>query len=162
MTVHIKHILVILALSTALISFAQPPAIQPTPLADVPQLEPLQPQPQATDGVQNQIRDALQGDSPVGSADPVLDDVLQIIQQRGSILDGSSLDELERPAKSTHLKSDRSPAFKRARAAESLLKAARHLEQIGPLDDAQGKLIQQMRQQSARLLTTPPQLTPAD
>jgi hypothetical protein len=95
------------------------------------------------------IRKALSDDPEARhSDDPILDDVLQIINQRGSILDGSSLDiePAAGPRPSTDVGS-------KALAAERLLKAARLLEQIEPQDHSRRDLVKEMRRETVRLLS---------
>ena len=122
------------------------------------------------------IRRALNDDPDAQrSDDPILDDVLSVIKQQGSVLDGSvldrpgngsSLDEtvageslpdastLEGCLETNH--DDRSASARvtsKALAAERLLKAARILEQVRPLDSARLELVQQMRRETVRLLS---------
>ncbi len=102
------------------------------------------------------------GQSPP-SADPLLNDVLEIIRQRGSVLNGSSLDEPEQTHDSLH--SDdlpmqggepgavaRDPSEHRYRTAESLLRSARLLGQIAAQDPEQQSLVRAMRQRALVLL----------
>ena len=44
---------------------------------------------------EQKIRDALNGDAALPTGDGMLDDVIDIVRRRGSILDGSVLDEPE-------------------------------------------------------------------
>ncbi len=100
----------------------------------------------------DQIQKALQGKS-VETGDGILDDMLDVLQERGSILDGSSLDEgLDRlsPASGVSL----SPDSNHAHAAESLLKSARLLEKLGKLGSKQQALVVQMRRVAVDLLTS--------
>lgn len=76
----------------------------------------------------------------------VLDEVLNLIQKRGSILDGSSLDTETEP---TEVDARRG----KARAAEQLLKSARLLEVLSSEDPHRSKLIDRMRAEAAKLLT---------
>ena len=119
--------------------------------------KPIQPTDKALESaIQNQIRKALHEDGVVESGDAMLDDVLNVLKQRGSILDGSALSESIDSSPDTspkHAKADRQN--KRARAAESLLKASRLLQQLGQNDPKQTALIQQMRLESIRLLQPP-------
>ncbi len=126
---------------------------------EIPKLDvvPIAPVPN-TEQQHNKIRAALDGGVPVTDGDPVLDDLLQLIRRRGSVLDGTALDpsndfEASGPhaseAKSTDpitLEDDK--AF----AAESLLRSARLLSQLGVPDAARRELITQMRQEAAKLL----------
>ena len=90
---------------------------------------------------EKQIRDALDGEAGGGhSGDGVLDDILEIIQQRGSILDGSSLDPTAGEAKS----SQGNEVSQNAYAAEQLLRAARLLEGLGEVDRKRAELVAKM------------------
>ena len=96
---------------------------------------------------QRKIREALEGRRLGGSSGNVmLDDILNIIQTEGSILDGSVLDPDQDDVPQS---SDESA---RALAAERLLRASRTLEQLGD-DHARASLVKQMRSEAARLLT---------
>tara|TARA_R110002049_G_scaffold46487_1_gene135188 strand:- start:144667 stop:145140 length:474 start_codon:yes stop_codon:yes gene_type:complete len=118
--------------------------------------EPAQP---ADAKVVETIRKALHDDSAVPSSDdPILDDVLNVIRQQGSVLDGSPLDPKLEPLPESASDADRgdrslAPASHRALAAERLLKAARLLEQVQPLDNARRQLVKQMRRETVRLLS---------
>ena len=97
---------------------------------------------------QDKIRQALEGKTPDnGSGDGVLDDVLNVIKQRGSVLDGSSLDvttdAITQPADET----------KKAHVAEQLLKSARMLEAIGDSGRQRSLLIRQIRSEARKLLS---------
>jgi hypothetical protein len=122
-------VLTVLAAVTQHVTWADPPVV-PSP-------------------IENQIRDALQGELPATPTnDGVLEDVLQVIKQRGSVLDGSVLDA----------EPDQSPAppakaFTATLAAEQLLKAARLLEKTGPLDQDRAELVKSMRAEAVQLLT---------
>ena len=107
----------------------------------------VEPPQQADTKVVEKIQQALRDDSDVeATGDPILDDVLQIIKQQGSVLDGSSLDQPEEDA-APDTESDK------ALAAERLLKAARCLEDIKPLDETRRHLVKQMRRETVRLLS---------
>ncbi|TWU24947.1 hypothetical protein Pla52o_12440 [Novipirellula galeiformis] len=102
--------------------------------------------------IETKIRRALDGaPDGVNSSDPLLDDVLGLIQSRGSILDGSSLD----PAMETPLASEQGPSDldNRARAAECLLRSARLLQRLGPPSASRNELVTKMRHEAGRLLT---------
>jgi hypothetical protein len=125
----------------------QPPAGSTRPSADNPNSR-------ATD----QIQKALRGKS-VETGDGILDDMLEVLQQRGSILDGSSLDEglneLTPAVDSSHSGNATSQTTdaNNARVAESLLKSARLLEKLGKLNGNQRSLVAQMRRVAVDLLT---------
>lgn len=94
------------------------------------------------------IRDALEGELPENpSADGVFDDVLRVIKDRGSILDGSVLDQ--QPV----IADRKSAATERAIAAEQLLKASRMLEQLASSDGNRASLVKRMRGEAAKLLS---------
>ena len=120
--------------------FDSPIVIEPPPPADV----------QVIDTISKALSDDPEargtGDPIMG--DPIMDEVLQIIKKRGSILDGSSLDLRSEAA------ADRSPErTNKNLTAERLLKAARLLEQIEPQDHARRQLIREMRRETVRLLS---------
>ncbi len=92
-------------------------------------------------------------------ADPILNDVLDVIRQRGSVLDGSSLDE------SGHSEMQHSPdetdypqpgrmsdIDRRYQVAESLLRSARLLQRLGASDPEQADLIRSLRQRALTLM----------
>jgi hypothetical protein len=100
---------------------------------------------------EQKIRDALDGRSPVGeTGDGVLDDVLGIIKQRRSILQGSSLDPINSDSQTT---GGRHSVSKMALAAEQVLKAARLLENVGRPDQGRADLVKRMRAEAVKLLS---------
>jgi hypothetical protein len=113
---------------------------------------------------EQKIREALQGNAVQGTGDPLLDDVLQMIRKDGSILRGTQFDpqrlERELSVNSSHapgVEHSESPsnagdAEIRARAAEMLLRSARFLMQIGPVDEIRKATADQMRREAVRLL----------
>lgn len=122
------------------------------------------PGPEETDSQQAKIMQALQGDGPAQTGDGVLDDILEIAKQRGSVLDGSLLDddrsddrlpgvELGDPSHkmTSPQKSATSQPARTARVAEQLLKAARLLESVSN-DDSNDPLIDAMRRKAGDLL----------
>ncbi len=99
---------------------------------------------------EEKIRAALDGDLPrLGSGDAVLEDVIGIIKQRGSVLDGSSLD----PDAVATAESTTETNSARAHVAEQLLKASRMLEQVRGPGDRRAELIGQMRDEARQLLS---------
>ncbi len=101
-------------------------------------------------GLQHKIRAAIESGDFAETGDPGLDEVLQILQKQGSVLDGSILE----PAADEGIPEKRpQSASVKARAAECLLKAARVLEKIDPADKTRRDLVNQMRRESVRLLT---------
>ncbi len=97
-----------------------------------------------------EIRGVLDGKTPAGQTnDPILNDVLNVIRQQGSVLDGSSLDLPSGDA----AESVESTDSQRALAAELLLRTSRTLEQIGPVDKTRQQLVKQMRGEAVRLLS---------
>jgi hypothetical protein len=96
-----------------------------------------------------EIRKALEGQPlPATTGDGILDDVLHIIRDQGSILEGSSLD----PAVETEAGDREVATSQHARAAEQLLKASRLLEKLGPVDEDRRALVNQMRAEAGKLL----------
>ena len=77
-----------------------------------------------------------------------------VLRERGSILEGSSLDPalLEDGSESSS-ETEEMTESKRAFAAELLLRSSRTLEQIGPLDKTRQELVAKMRGEAARLLS---------
>ena len=109
------------------------------------------------------IQQALRGES-VETGDGILDDMLDVLKKRGSILDGSSLDsELAGDTESaqTSVAAGSSKA-KQARVCESLLKSARLMEKLGKLSAEQRDLVAQMRQQAGQLLTASNKTAPIE
>jgi hypothetical protein len=130
----------------------QAPLVVP-PTAQIPEITEAQPE------VAEKIRQALNSETQVEEAgnpqtgDMVLDDVLGIIRKRGSVLDGSSLDQPSSESQSTVT----SNPSRRAYAAEQLLKSARLLERIDSLDASEQAsrvdLIRKIRAEAAKLLS---------
>ncbi len=115
------------------------------PTSAVPTTEPIPP-------AKQQIFDALEGKSPAGeTSDGLLDDVLGVIRQRRSILDGSSLDfSIDGDAETTGGPTSSSSM---ALAAEQMLKAARLLEKVGASDQDRADLVKRMRAEAVKLLS---------
>ncbi|MFK8110799.1 MAG: hypothetical protein AB8B91_01275 [Rubripirellula sp.] len=112
-------------------------------IAEPPQSEPST--------AEQHIRRVLEGDSAGSAGDMVLDDVLQVIQRRGSILDGSILDESpEQPSLSGQAAATVSA---KAFAAEQLLKAARLVEKVDAENAKRVQLVSQMRAEARKLLS---------
>lgn len=105
------------------------------------------------------IRRALQGQANAATTgDPILDDLLEHLSGRKSVLEGSSLDGVSaEPTSATAVRSSGragAPTRSRAaRAAEQLLKAARILESLGPADASRTKLVTRMRNEAVQLLS---------
>lgn len=110
----------------------------------------------------DQIRGALETGQPA-AAPGILGDVLEVIRQRGSILDGSVLDpenedplkmdERATPKRDAGVETSISPPIPSSvNVAESLLRSARLLESIPGGDEERRVLIRQMRIQATRLL----------
>lgn len=97
---------------------------------------------------QQRIRQALDGVETDDSGDGILDDVLEVIKQQGSILDGSVLDDRES-------KQEPSAAIesKQALVAEQLLKTSRLLQSLGNPNREREALIQGMRSEARKLLS---------
>ncbi len=134
---------------------AQPPPESPNPpgLAPtfkIPDNVPLPPE--ASPEAKERIRRALSGeDGETMTGDPTLDDVLQIIKRRGSILDGSTLADRE----SSHPDKNMKTTTERARVAESLLRSARLLERLPDGGADRADLINSMRSEAANVLMQP-------
>lgn len=110
--------------------------------------EPSKPVP--SDPIEQSIRRALDGDSGTASPDePLLGDVLDLIKQRGSILDGTSLD-VDAIASSDSASDENIES--RCSAAEALLRAARLLDQVTGKDANRKQLVKAMRREAARCL----------
>ncbi len=112
--------------------------------------------PQVATPAEQQIRNALEGKSNGPTGDGVLDDVLGLIKNQGSILDGSVLDNKTELNSSPQTAIDRSADIeidRRARVAEELLRTARLLIEVGPVDQARAELVASMRREAIRLLT---------
>ncbi len=102
---------------------------------------------------QDKIRQALDGQDPRQTGDGVLDDVLKVIKQRGSVLRGSVLDgsvgnDLETDSAGSDFR-----AAKNAIVAEQLLRASRLLESLQTPDPTRRRLIGQMRGEAVKLLS---------
>ena len=104
---------------------------------------------QSDPAIESQIKSAIRGGVIPEATDPILEGMLDVLKERGSILDGSVLDRETEPPK-TNFSSD---VDARARAAELLLRASRILGTINPIDDQRSDLIEKMRAESARLLS---------
>ena len=151
-------LIALLGISTLALSIAQPPnASNQIELPDLPdaELRANLSESAADPQTQQRILQALKGKRGPESGDGVLDDMLEIIKRNGSVLDGSELESVESELDSNRglgkPASDSRP--NRARAAESLLKTARRLERIEPLDKTRCELVNQMRREAVRLLT---------
>ena len=137
---------------------ALPPNIQVAELKS--QAQPPKPSQEAA--TREQIRRVLHEGAPATAADPLLVDVLSVLKSRGSVLDGSVLDEktqADRDQITTHSVinnpaqiAENERALRQLKATEALLRAARLLERVGETTSEQAKLIKQMRAQSTRLL----------
>jgi hypothetical protein len=113
-----------------------------------PKASPLPTDP-APSRIQDTIRQALDGKSERGKyGNGLLDDVLDVIKERGSILDGTWLDD--RNADADHKPAD---AGHKAYVAEQLLKTSRLLEALGTPGNDRITLIRQMRGEAVKLLS---------
>ncbi|TWU10716.1 hypothetical protein [Allorhodopirellula heiligendammensis] len=153
---------------------AEPPASQQVP-AETPQSSgvPELIEPTADPAAAAKIEEALQGKESKSTPGGVLGDVIDIIREQGSVLDGSSLDPRlvapePRILSHTQFNSDETGATS-VRTAEALLRTARLLETHAGAAGRPGKprhrerhaqllpipeLVHQMRIQAARLLAT--------
>ncbi len=123
----------------------------------------------AVQAAQSAISRALQDRSPVeakpstppSSRDPLLDDVMEVIRNRGSVIDGSSLDphladESLMPRSTPHPPSRRADQGNVDRpstylAVENLLRTARLLESM-PNNSAHSGLVHEMRAHASKIL----------
>lgn len=132
----------------------QTPIVVP-PAAQIPVI--TEPQPEVAEKIRQALDSKHQG-TEVGdpqTGDMVLDDVLKIIGQRGSVLEGSFLDDSPNESESEP-EAIRSPSAM-AHAAEQLLKSARLLEKINSRDAQEqagrADLIRKIRAEAAKLLS---------
>ncbi|NND98304.1 MAG: hypothetical protein HKN47_13345 [Pirellulaceae bacterium] len=123
------------------------------PKIELPKIESPSSRPSA---VEDRIRDTLEGKAAGDTGDVVLDDMLRVLQQRGSVLKGSLLEASHSEHRhNTHDGQPNDPTStmrQRSRAAESLLKSARLLENLRQDDSTQTDLIDSMRRQAAVLI----------
>jgi hypothetical protein len=117
------------------------------------------PMPAPADPAESIIRRAFSERGPIQpTGDGVLDDVLEVIRDRGSILDGSSFDPRADPDRAPRRRHDlvgtsTGRHVDRVRLAELLLKSARLLEQVEPVDETRRELVNRMRLETVRLLS---------
>ncbi len=106
-------------------------------------------------GLQDAIKKALDGKTPVAeTGDAILDGLIDAVNDTGSILDGSVLDEeLGKMDLADDSSAPNQFDSERAAVAESLLKASRRLERIGSSDKSRRELVAQMRSEAVRLLS---------
>ncbi|MCC9602726.1 hypothetical protein LOC67_19425 [Stieleria sp. JC731] len=108
--------------------------------------------------IEEAIRRALDSPNDVGPINnPMLGDVINVIRGQKSVLAGSTLEEMLREDQPETSQSDpsssrRDQSSRQMRAAESLLRSSRLLEQTGAGGDSRDQLIRQMRSEAARLL----------
>jgi hypothetical protein len=140
------------------------PPVLTAPLEDGPDPVTPQPDPIAAEKIQN----ALRGETPSELPPTVLGDVIGIIRQQGSVLDGSSLDprladdDLLLSGTCTDSEdSQTQPANNHVQTAEALLRAARMLESVSKnANNRSGQtlpvseLARQMRIQATLLLVS--------
>ncbi len=143
----------LIGLPTLAWTIAQPPADtrQTLELPDLPDFQPpkVRANPQRDAKVQQIIGDALKKGEHPETGDPVLDDADS--SEGGSILAG--FDSGPRGSRATIREDQRNQSVSaKARAAECLLKAARKLEKVEPIDKTRRDLVNQMRRESVRLL----------
>lgn len=123
---------------------ATPPSLQLPPVE--PTLPPLEEAPL----IEEKIRGAIENDQAAATGDPILDGILDVLKQRGSVLDGSLLDSP--PVVAAPVNQAEQEAY--CLAAEKLLETARILSQL-PSDPSgqRQQLITQMRDQAARCMS---------
>ncbi len=96
---------------------------------------------------------STQATPAASTGDPVLDDVLDLIRRRGSVVDGSLLDpRRERELVEPKSSGDAIEEISVYLVAESLLRSARRLEKLPNRTAEQFGLIRAMRSQAAKLL----------
>lgn len=86
--------------------------------------------------------------TPPPPAGPAMDEVLDLIRQQGSVLEGSVLDEIAGP-RELPASPDRA---RRIRLAELLLRSARLLQRVDPEDPERRELCRSMRREALRVL----------
>lgn len=155
---------IILPLFAATVGWADPPdesagddPAPPSQFIPLPE-SPLPESSSPIDPAVDRIREALQS----GQVDPapgLLGDVLQVIREKGSILDGSILDprlELvpddEPTARAASKARPTQNVSETVKTAELLLRSARRLESFGGGDAQCARLIHQMRIQATSML----------
>lgn len=150
---------VAITLSASSISFAQlevpRDAVIPAP-AESPR------NPAAQSKIAESLDQENQSQDPKPTGDPILDDVLEIIRRRGSVLRGSALEDANQTPKIAIIETDEplrsiaggevSPSISVYLAAEQLLKASRTLERLGGPSNDRSELIRAMRSHAAKLL----------
>ncbi len=97
--------------------------------------------------IEEKFRQAIESGNPGQSSDPILNDLLELAGQQSLLKNsmlGKELDAMEGAS---------SAQSRHAHAAESLLRAARRLEQIGSRDKTRQQLVKQMRSEAVKLLT---------
>jgi len=98
---------------------------------------------------EEKIRLALEGKLPVQeTGGGILGDVIGVIQERRSVLEGSSLDPSVGNTKATPI----AARSKRAHAAEQLLRASRLLEELDATDQERTDLVHRMRAEAVKVL----------
>lgn len=112
--------------------------------------------PKENEAAENAIRSALDGNAAAAPGDdPLLQDVLDIIKDRGSIVDEPIFDLSDsEPRFSSEISSapDSQIPDSRAHAAEALLRAARLLSSLPQNDSERRQLVNAMRTEAARCL----------
>lgn len=151
---------VAITLSASSISLAQlevpRDAVIPAPA------EPPRNHPAAQSKIAESLDQENQSQDPKPTGDPILDDVLEIIRRRGSVLRGSALEDANQTPKIAIIETDEplrsiaggeiSPSISVYLAAEQLLKASRTLERLGGPSNDRSELIRAMRSHAAKLL----------
>lgn len=141
-----------------------PPVLQLPPFTDAPLELPSAP------GVKKRIEQAIEnGVQNASSGDPVLEGILQTLQSKGSVLDGSSLDTRENWDASPSPRVAPTPLSLNVvevgsglsdadyELAEQLLKTARLISEQRHMDTQRRELVQRLRTEAARMLQAPPQ-----
>lgn len=100
------------------------------------------------------FQDAVEGKFlPGGTGNPILDDVLQVLKEKRSVVDGFPEDPLLRKSDTDRISDEIDATTSRqAVAAEQMLRAARLLEKVSESDADRLALIKRMRSEARRLL----------
>ncbi len=131
-----------------------PPVLQLPPLTDAPLEMPSVP------GIKKRIEQAIEnGVQNASSSDPVLEGILQTLQSKGSVLDGSSLDLREAPTPLSLNVVEVGSGLSETdyELAEQLLKTARLISDQRNVHTQRRELVQRLRAEAARMLQSPPQ-----
>lgn len=99
------------------------------------------------------LKKAIGGDQDAATNDPILAPLVEMINEGGSVLEGSSLDPRNEEAPSFHASTASKESDQKALVAESLLRSARLLRRFSGNDDARQKLVIEMRREAVKIMT---------